>query len=294
MDKNQISGYGRLAFIHRKAEGMKAAILMENMASDDRYIAEHGLSIYIETKKYKLLVDTGQSDAFLKNADEMGMDLSKLDMVILSHGHYDHSGGLLALKQMYPNIPVYMQKSANGAYYHKSKTVERYIGIASRIEQLPQIVKIEGNKKIDEQLSLFTGIKERYLWPKGNQILKVKRDGTFYQDDFCHEQYLVIEEEGKQVLISGCAHNGILNILNEYRKIYKRDPDIVISGFHMMKKNEYTKAEKDDIHETGKQLKEMDTIFYTGHCTGERAFEILQEEMGEKIKAIHSGMTMNL
>lgn len=273
---------------------MKAAILMENTASDDRYIAEHGLSIYIETKKYRLLVDTGQSDAFLKNADEMGMDLSKLDMVILSHGHYDHSGGLLALKKMYPDIPVYMQKSADGAYYHKSRSVERYIGIDPRIAQLPHIVKIEGNKKIGEQLSLFTGVKERYLWPKGNQILKVKREELFYQDDFCHEQYLVVEEDGKQVLFSGCAHNGILNILNEYRKIYKSNPDIVMSGFHMMKKTEYTKEEQDHIRETGKRLKEMNTIFYTGHCTGECAFEILREEMGEKIRVIHSGMTMDL
>ena len=90
-------------------------------------------------------------------------------------------------------------------------------------------------------------------------------------------------------LISGCAHNGILNILDRFRELYGCDPDMVISGFHMMKKTGYEADEAELIRDAAKELRGMDTRFYTGHCTGIPAFEMMREIMGEQVRYMHSG-----
>ncbi len=86
-----------------------------------------------------------------------------------------------------------------------------------------------------------------------------------------HEQYVVVTEGNRKILISGCAHNGILNILGEYERKYGSQPDAVISGFHLMKKSGYTDDEITEIIDTAKRLKEYRTTFYTCHCTGIKA-----------------------
>ena len=109
------------------------------------------------------------------------------------------------------------------------------------------------------------------------------------QDSFAHEQCLVISSEGKRLLLSGCAHNGILNILDRFREIYGTVPDAVVSGFHMMKASEYTPEEIENIEETAKELAGYKTMFYTGHCTGQSAFEIMKPLMPENLRPIHAG-----
>ena len=105
-----------------------------------------------------------------------------------------------------------------------------------------------------------------------------------------HEQCLVITQNGKHWLLSGCAHNGILNILDRYREIFGGDPDFVLSGFHMMKRDgEHTEEEKAVILQTARELAKMNTVFYSGHCTGIPAFELMKEIMGDKLIALHSG-----
>lgn len=108
-------------------------------------------------------------------------------------------------------------------------------------------------------------------------------------DQFCHEQCLVIKTEGETLLLSGCAHNGILNILDRYKEIYGDEPDRVISGFHMMKKTEYTEKEKQNIRDTAHELKQYHTVFYTCHCTGIPAYEEMKEIMGEQLQYVHCG-----
>lgn len=273
---------------------MKIVNLIENTKGDKECLFEHGLSFYVETANHKLLVDTGATGAFMENADKLGVDLSQVDTLILSHGHYDHAGGVLSFAKVNPGARILMQQNADGEYYHKNDEIEKYIGIDPRIMELSQVELIEGNKKIDEEIFLFSGVTERKLWPLGNKELKVKKEGCFYQDEFIHEQYLVLMENGKRILLSGCAHNGILNILEKFREIYKTDPDAVISGFHMGKKSGYTGEDMEMIQKIGRELKKTDTVYYTGHCTGERPYEVLKEIMGSQIIYVHSGDTIKL
>lgn len=268
---------------------MRIVCLMENTEGNAGCLCEHGLSFYVETVKHKLLVDTGASDAFLVNAEKLGVDLKEVDTVILSHGHYDHSGGILPFAEQNKRAPILMQTSAMDAYYHKDDKGERYIGIEPAIRELPQLKLLDGNVGLDEELLVFGGVTGRRLWPLGNMELKIKKEGAFYQDEFEHEQYLVITQGDKQILISGCAHNGILNILEKYREMFGEDPYAVFSGFHMRKKTGYTKEDVQTIKEIAEELKDYQTLFFTGHCTGEEPFEMMKEIMGEQLVYVRSG-----
>ncbi len=268
---------------------MKIVTLVENTCGAENCIAEHGLSIYIETEKHRLLLDTGQTDAVVRNAEALGIDLRAVDTVILSHGHYDHTGGVLPFSRLNSSAQIIMQRSAAEPHYNG----ERYIGIDTAILRLPNVRLTDGDLKIDDELFLFGNVTGRRCYPPGNGKLSCLKNGEKVCDDFRHEQYLVITQNGKRWLLSGCAHNGILNILDRYRELFDDHPDFVITGFHMMKREgAHTEEEKAVIIQTAQGLSRLDTVFYSGHCTGIPAFELMKEIMGDKLIALHSGETV--
>lgn len=273
---------------------MRIVNLIENTEGRKGCVYAHGLSFYIETQTHRLLVDLGPSADTLRNAERLGVDLTKIDTVILSHGHYDHSGGILPFSAINGNAAIYMQKTASAAYYaddgeNGAAERYRYIGIDKRIADLPQVRQLDGDHTIDETLSLFVIERRADDPPSGNARLKRRTGDVFVQDEFDHEQYLVIRNGQKQILVSGCAHNGILNILKEYERKTGSFPDAVISGFHLMKKTEHTPDEVREIEDTAKALKRYDTVFYTCHCTGLPAFDVMKRIMGAQLHYVHSG-----
>ncbi len=271
---------------------MRIVTLIENTPGAPGCAHEHGLSLYIETGHHTLLLDTGATGAFADNAAALGLDLSRVDTVVLSHGHYDHAGGLLRLAELAPGAAVYMQRGAGRDFYHG----DRYIGIDKAILGLPRLHLLDGDCRLDDELFLFAGITGRRFWPRSNLELRVAEpDGHLVQDDFSHEQCLVLSQNGQHILLSGCAHSGILNILDRYRELFGDDPDVVISGFHMKKADPYTDAEWQTIEETGRALQGYrHTRFFTGHCTGRPAQERLQEILGDRLRPLHSGEALDL
>lgn len=272
---------------------MRIINLVENTEGASGCGSEHGLSFYIETEHHKLLADTGASDLLLKNAEKLGIDLTKVDTVILSHGHYDHGGGILPFAEIDPAAKIYIPAAAFGAYYSLRDGAPRYIGLAEEIRKLPQVVIVGGTTagifRIDDELSLFSGIGNTYPIPSANRNLRVKTKQGLRQDDFRHEQCLVVSEGGRKVLLSGCAHHGILNVLDRYRELFGGEPDVAISGFHMMKKSGYSKEDLDMIADTAKELCKVSTVFCTGHCTGTEPFEAMKKIMGGQLRYVHSG-----
>ena len=265
---------------------MRIVALVENTFGHEGCIAEHGLSLYIETENHKLLLDTGQTDAVVRNAEALSIDLSAVDTVILSHGHYDHSGGILPFSEINHTAQIIMQRSAAEPHFNG----DRYIGIDTDILKLPNIQLIDGDMELDDELFLFSGITGRRCYPQGNRKLSRMENGIQVSDDFAHEQCLVIKQNGKRWLLSGCAHNGIINILDRYKELFDSYPDYVITGFHMMKREgEHTEEEKAVIIQTAQELSQLDTVFYSGHCTGIPAFEMMKDIMGDKLIALHSG-----
>ncbi len=273
---------------------MRIINLIENTKGVPGCACAHGLSFYIETPDHKLLVDLGPSEETLKNAAALNIDLAEIDTVILSHGHYDHSGGILPFAAVNDHAKIYMQQTAVKDYFaDDGENAEgeryRYIGIDKRITGLLQVEYVNGDRKIDDELELFTVKEKTHEIPFTNKRLLLKTDGGFINDAFDHEQYLVIRSEGRTILVSGCAHNGIPNIMDAYIRKYTTPPDIVISGFHLMKKTDYSEHQRDMIADIARELTAYPTRFITCHCTGDAAYEIMKGIMKENLEYVRSG-----
>lgn len=238
--------------------------------------AEHGLSIYIETDRHKMLFDVGTTDMFIRNAKKLGIDISQVDTVVISHGHNDHGGGLDALLAINKKAIVYLQITAFLDHYTKKKTGPEYIGLDQALRNHPQIRLLDGDHVIDEQLQIFSHVLGD-VYDTNRNLLKE----DFERDDFVHEQHLIVSEKGKQVLLMGCGHKGVLNIIRQCPV----DPDIVIGGFHLFSPRTGETLPEDVIMELIRGLPEAE--YYTGHCTGDKAMEILSREL----PSIHPLMT---
>ena len=277
---------------------MRIINLIENTEGRSGCACAHGLSFYVVTKKHRMLLDLGPSGETLQNAQTLGIDLAKVDTVILSHGHYDHSGGILPFARINDRALIYMQESAVGDYYSDRgrSAPERYeyIGIDKNIAKLPQVRFLQGDHWIDDELELFTIKNRSHKLPSSNKRILVRRGDHFQCDDFVHEQFLVIREGPKRVLMSGCAHSGILSIMDAFCDKYGAEPDLVISGFHLMKKNDYTCDEIREIEEIAGELKKYSTRFITCHCTGIPAYDRMKAIMGDQLAYVHSGEEIDL
>lgn len=285
---------------------MKIVNLMENTQGEPGCIFQHGLSFYVETKKHKILVDAGPNGDILENAKALKIDLKKVDTMVLSHGHYDHGGGILPFSELNPKAKVYLQKLALKDYcaYDGAKLGYRYIGIDPRIAWLPNVVQAEGDLEIDEELSLFVMDQNQYPVPSTNKKILERIHQSYVRDDFRHEQALLIRSGKKSVVLSGCAHNGILNVMDAAVKKFGMEPDVVISGFHLMKNADYTEEELQEIDDIARELRKYKkTTFYTCHCTGLPAFERMQKILGPNESAgiaegqlfyVHCGETIKL
>lgn len=281
-------------FVKDGKKTVRIVNLIENTEGKASCISAHGLSFYIENGGRKILMDLGPSEDTLKNAKALGIDLGAVDTVILSHGHYDHSGGILPFAEINDHADIYMQALATGDYYADDGPDAgderfRYIGIDKHIIDLKQVKLIDGDCKISEGIELFTIKNRTHELPFTNKRLLIKTGNEFVRDDFKHEHFTVLTEGDKKVLMGGCAHNGILSIMDAFRSKYGNAPDVVISGFHLMKKTPYREDQVKDIQEIARELVKYPTVFYTCHCTGVEAFDIMKEIMGDKLLYVHSG-----
>ena len=244
---------------------MKIISLVENTSVNYDIEAEHGLSLYIESKNHKILFDMGQTDLFLKNAKKLGVDLSQVDIAILSHGHYDHGGGLEEFLKINKKAYVYVSQYAFDTYYNGK---EKYIGLNPSLKDNKRLIFTNGKVEVDEGITLYHCNDRVKRYDLGSFGLNVKRNQEYFPDDFRHEQYMLIEENGKQILFSGCSHKGILNIAEWFQ------PDVLIGGFH------FSKLPLDDtLKDYAQYLEGFKTEYYTCHCTGVEQFSFMKQFM---------------
>ena len=128
---------------------MRIVTLIENTGCREDLVQEHGLSLYIETGAVKILFDAGQSGAFADNAQKLGVDLSRVDFMVLSHGHYDHGGGIRRFLEINKTAPVYLSRDAFAPCHNGSRS---YIGLDGSLAENPRLVFVDGD------LELFPGI----------------------------------------------------------------------------------------------------------------------------------------
>lgn len=273
---------------------MKIIPLVENTTISLSLKTKHGLCVYIQTAKHKILFDLGPNDLFLKNASKIGIDISDIDTVIISHGHYDHGGGLETFIQNNDKAKIYIHNLAFEDYYSKKLSVKKYIGLDKTLKDNNRIIFTGDNFKIDDELQLFSDITNNSLRSEGNNSLYKKSGEDLAVDSFDHEQSLIIHEKNKNVLLAGCAHNGIVNILEEAENICGKKLDYAISGFHLSNPITLSSEKTELIESIGKELKKRPTLYYTCHCTGKKPFEILQTILGDQIKYLALGCNFEI
>jgi len=242
---------------------MKAICLI----ADDRALSnleiEHGLAFYIETPEFKLLLDTGKSDLFIENASKLGVDLARIDFLVISHGHYDHTGGLLDFLKINHKAKVIIQKDAFDEKYRTVSDGLKNVGMSQSdiLQNYPRrFCFSEQCFRIAENIWILSGLDNPKI---EHNFLTKNSENEIVRDPFSDEQIIVIRNNDGYNIFTGCSHNGILHILDFVKKRFNTDKiNILAGGFHL---NDKSPEEQNSVAEQMKRYN-INRIF-TGHCS---------------------------
>ena len=262
---------------------IRITTLSENTASNGEILAEWGLSILIETGQANILFDTGKSVSAGHNADTLGVDLGKVDKIVLSHSHGDHTGGLKEiLRKMRKEVEIVAHPDVwDAKYARRPGEADRYIGIPSRRYELENMgarfhltrepVTLAENIMTTGEVPMVTD------YEKVDSALFIKVEAGWQPDTVADDQAIIISTPSGLVVILGCAHRGIINTLYHAQKLTGTDKiHTVIGGSHLLDANE------ERLWLTIAALRELDAPrLGLCHCTGQSAACLLAQEFGE-------------
>ena len=281
-------------------QDLRLTIVVENSATHRNSAwAAHGLSIFLElgcgSEKMKLLLDTGaSSEVMLHNADALHIDLEHLDLICLSHGHYDHTGGLMGILQRLNSRICILAHPDIFAPKLKDRPALKFIGPPfTRTEaEAAGAIMLEARGPV----AILPEVMTTGEVPRIEPFEKVEgfwtiKDGQYCLDSIPDDQALAINMHGKGLaVITGCAHAGIINTIKQAQKITGiEELYAVIGGFHLMD------ADEKRIEATAEALRQLDpTIVRPGHCTGHKAVCRLQEALGGRCRPLAVGDSIQL
>jgi len=279
---------------------MHMVTLVEDTKGREDLKNRFGLSLYIESGGKSILFDTGQDGTFLENARTLGVDMADLDLAILSHGHYDHGGGLGAFFAANRATPLYLRTGADGPFYARVFWMHKYIGLDGAVlnENRERLRWVEKDTELAPGIDALTSMKRTEPLPRGNRRLFTKTVGGFVPDPFTHELACVVREKDGMVVLAGCGHSGILNMVTAAKDLFPETPvKAVVGGFHMID-NPLLKtmgATPEEVREVARKLMALGCQrVITGHCTGGKAVGILKQELGERLEVLNTGYTADL
>lgn len=269
--------------------------LMDNRAREGLE-SEHGFSVYVESGGTKLLFDTGQSDKFMENAKRLGVNLDELDYVVVSHGHYDHSGGLKPLLESAES--KFKLLVGEGFFEGKYKLTQSgdysYIGNSfgkSDVEDLGLDVRIvdENMLEIAEDMLLFRGFDNMQRYESLNENFVLKEGDEYRIDDFSDELVLGLRSKEGLYLLLGCSHPGLINILETVRKRTGEKIAGVIGGTHLVS------ADKSWVDEALNYIEKSSiSLLATSHCTGDVAEREISKRFPERYLENFAGKVIDI
>ncbi len=278
---------------------MRVTVLMENSTPSSRLEARHGLSLWLELDDgRRVLFDMGPNDGFLANARSLGVDVTEADLAVVSHGHYDHGGGLgaflAACGDAGRDVPVYVREHAFEE--HVSGTPERHhaIGLDPALATDPRVRPTGERCDLGGGLALFSTARRAHPTARSNGRLMERRDGALVPDRFLHEQSLIVREGDRLTLVSGCSHGGVLNLMDAAEELAGAPLTSVVAGFHLMDPSGGTVEDEGLTRSLARELAARPARYLTCHCTGTDAFALLRDELGGRVSYLHVGSRVTL
>jgi len=259
-----------ILFAQTRGQIVKIVTLIEDtkISEPKDIVAAHGMSLYIERNGQRILFDMGPSSQFIRNSEKLGVDLKKVDMAIISHAHMDHIGGLASF--------LWINKKANIYLSRNALKNSDFRALCSKMdgETFNRISFVDNSTEISQDVFILTKIEGRYP----------------IRDRVDHETVLVIKNNNKLIIFSGCSHGEIFNIIGTVTRTF---PNIyvraVIGGFHL------TGTAKYSVEQIGKEVLKYPIMkIYTCHCTGVENYGILKTILGVKIEYISTGSKIHL
>ncbi|AHC15390.1 MBL fold metallo-hydrolase [Salinispira pacifica] len=262
---------------------MMITTLMENLVYQKRLTAEHGLALHVEVDGQQILFDTGQTEGLIQNAGELGIDPGNIDHCIISHGHYDHTGGLGEVMSMNPRMKLWIHPQASLPRYNRHG---EYIGMAS-----PELTKAssrtEGVTRISETVYILPAASITYPEDLNMEGFTMDIDGKRVPDKFSDEQSLVLVRNGRLQILSGCSHRGITNIIQSAVDHFHLPVDLVVGGFHL--------RHSQDLDAIARILNGFKIRrIGVSHCTGVRQYTQLQTLVNAEVFYNHTGSIITI
>jgi 7,8-dihydropterin-6-yl-methyl-4-(beta-D-ribofuranosyl)aminobenzene 5'-phosphate synthase len=261
---------------------------------------ERGLSIHASAMGKSILFDAGSSEAFCDNAALLNVDINNVDAAIISHRHHDHCNGVSHFLDRNSKAQVYFRECEETNYLFKTFGFKSNIGInkqllvkgANRLTFVNQMTEISSN------IFVITDLSNKYAKPEGNKYLFTESDGCYKPDNFDHELLLVVKENDGLIVFTGCAHSGVLNMIDTAISHFPNTKiKAVVGGFHLVGLPLFNSigGTKKQIEEIGESILNypIDKL-YTGHCTGMKAYHILKGVLGDRLEYFPTGRSLTI
>jgi 7,8-dihydropterin-6-yl-methyl-4-(beta-D-ribofuranosyl)aminobenzene 5'-phosphate synthase len=282
---------------------VRITTLIDNRPSPDdpQLTAEWGLSLCVELDGRHILVDMGASDAFARNAGRLSIDVAAVDVAIVSHHHYDHGGGLRRFLELNDHAPIYLGATPDGDPTVKLLGfVRKYVGLDQALlaRHAHRFHFVHERTEVLPGVFVLPRIGGHHARPAGNKHLFLKRGEGLVPDDFRHEVVVAVQERDALVVLTGCSHNGLLNMVETASAEFPGVPvKAVVGGFHLAKLPPFRGMSESErtVADVGRAVLAtgIETT-WTGHCTGRKAFEVLRAAMGDRVREIHTGSRIDL